>query len=187
MNAELRDELLGMHDHDLRVRRELIERGELYGPHLPRDWYHPRMAEVHRANNARMNAILDEHGWPGHSLAGENGAEAAWLIVQHAILDPELQPRALALLEQAVKDGEAPARHHAMLTDRVLMEAGEPQIYGSIHVGNPDGGLMPWPIRDPEGARSDGARPGCHRYTSIPARSSSASTSRSECSVTPTP
>ena len=52
----LRAELLRLHADDRTARRELIEAGQLYGPHLPNDWYHPRMAEVHRRNSARLRA-----------------------------------------------------------------------------------------------------------------------------------
>ncbi|HEX6292454.1 MAG TPA: DUF6624 domain-containing protein [Herpetosiphonaceae bacterium] len=150
MNEQLRAELLQMQAEDLATRRELIEAGELYGPHLPKDWYHPRMAAVHRKNNARMSEILEQYGWPGEGLVGAEGGQAAWRIVQHAILDHDLQQRALPLLEAAVKAGEAPAQQWAMLTDRVLMESGQPQIYGSIFVGDEHGGIVPWTLADPD-------------------------------------
>ena len=150
MNEQLRTELLQMQANDRNTRRELIDAGTLYGAHLPKDWYHPRMAAIHRNNSTRMQAIIVECGWPGRSLVDDDGNEAAWQIVQHAILNPTLQQNALPLLEQAVQTGEAAAWQWAMLTDRVLMEAGQPQIYGSIHVGSEDGTLVPWPITDPD-------------------------------------
>ena len=149
-NPALRAELLRLQAGDRTVRRELIEAGQLYGPHLPKDWYHPRMAEVHERNNARLRALLAEHGWPGRTLAGDDGAEAAWYIAQHAVLDPDLQRQALALLEAAAAAGEAKPAHMAMLTDRVCMAEGRPQIYGCVHVGNEQGELVPYPIEDPE-------------------------------------
>ena len=89
MNDALRNELLDMAAEDLRVRAELAADGSLfYG-------YHPRMAEVHRRNAARLDAVIEEHGWPGRSLVGEDGAEAACLILHHAIGDPPLQRRGL--------------------------------------------------------------------------------------------
>ena len=150
LNQALQAELLQMQAKDRETRRALIEAGELYGPHLPKDYYHPEMASVHRQNNARLREIVETYGWPGRSLVGEAASEAAWQIAQHAILDPDLQQQCLPLLEQAVAAGEAPARHWAMLTDRVLTGRGEPQLYGSIHIGNDQGELVPWPIADPE-------------------------------------
>jgi hypothetical protein len=150
LNPDLRAELLRLQADDRTVRRELIEAGQLYGPHLPKDWYHPRMAEVHRRNNARLREILAEYGWPGRSLAGDDGAEAAWFIAQHAVLDVDLQRHALTLLTAAAAAGEAQPAHMAMLTDRVCMAEGRPQVYGCVHVGNAQGELVPYPIADPE-------------------------------------
>ena len=35
--------------------------------------------------------IIEEFGWPLQSVVGKDGSEAAWLIVQHAVLEPEFQ------------------------------------------------------------------------------------------------
>lgn len=150
----LRDELLRLQAEDRTVRRELIEAGQLYGPHLPPDWYHPRMAEVHRRNSARLREIIAAHGWPGFALVGTDGAEAAWSIAQHAVLDVDLQRDALALLTAAAAAGDASPAHMALLTDRVCMAEGRPQVYGCVHVGNDHGELVPYPIEAPEGVEA---------------------------------
>ncbi|WP_406177910.1 DUF6624 domain-containing protein [Streptomyces canus] len=103
-------------------------------------------------NTARLKRITAEHGWPGATLVGEEGAEAAWLLAQHADRDPEFQRRALELLMDAVDAGEAPARHMAYLTDRCRVAAGRPQVYGTQY--DSDGfadNLRPYPIEDVEG------------------------------------
>src|SRR4051794_8313325 len=96
MNDSLRNELLALADEDQRVRAELAADGSLF------DGYRPRMAEVHRRNAARLAGIIEEYGWPGRTLVGEDGAEAACLVLHHAIGDPTLQRRGLELLWQAV-------------------------------------------------------------------------------------
>ena len=35
-----------------------------------------------------LKQVIAEHSWPGSSLAGTDGARAAWLLVQHADRDP---------------------------------------------------------------------------------------------------
>ncbi len=150
MNEAVRQQLLQMQADDLDTRRRLIDAGQLYGSRLPKDFYHPDMATVHRRNNAGMWHIIEQYGWPGQSTAGEDGCEAAWQIVQHAILDPSLRDMCLPLLKAAYQAGDVPGRHVAMLTDSVLMQKGEPQIYGSIFVGDGKGNLVPWTIIDPE-------------------------------------
>jgi hypothetical protein len=57
VNQALRDELVQMDDHDQDVRAELAADGSLF------DGYHPRMAPVHDANAARLQAIIRENGW----------------------------------------------------------------------------------------------------------------------------
>ena len=139
----LRAELLEMERVDRATRADLVARGELHRP-----GYHPEMEAVHRRHNARMGAIIDAHGWPGHSLVGEDRCRAAGFIVQHAILDPALQRRCVDLLSAAVAQDEAAPFMVALLTDRVLMNEGQPQIYGAQYVGAEGGGVAPWPIAD---------------------------------------
>ncbi len=144
MDEALRAELLAMERADRATRKNLVERGVLHGG------YHPEMAAIHRRNNARMTEIVAAVDWPGRTLVGDDGCRAAGFIVQHAILDPDLQRRCLPLLEMAVAADEAFLFMVAFLTDRVLMEQGQPQRYGTQHVGGPDGTLIPWPIDEPD-------------------------------------
>ena len=101
----IRGELLSMAEEDLQVRSELAKDGSLF------EGYHPRMRATHDANATRLQSILDSLGWPGERQVGHEAAEAAWLIVQHAIAQPNLQRRALELLRVAVDHGDAPAAH----------------------------------------------------------------------------
>lgn len=143
-NEPLRRELLDMVARDQRVRAELAAGGELFGG------YHPRMEAVHRANAARLAAILREHGWPGRALVGADGAEAAWVVLQHAVGEPELQRNTLVLLQEAVRSGEAEAIHAAHLEDRIRFLEGRPQRYGTQMDWNEDGLLGPGDIEDPD-------------------------------------
>ena len=108
--------------------------------------YHPAMETVHRRNAARLREILDERGaWPGRDLVGEDGAGAAWLIVQHAISDPPLQRRSLGLLEAAE---DVDPVHVAMLDDRIRVFEGRPQRYGTQFDWDAHGQINPAPIDD---------------------------------------
>ena len=103
------------------------------------------MVELHRRHNARLEEILSTHGWPGQSLVGEAGASAAWLLLQHAILAPDLMRGAAALLEGAVALGEAEGKHLALLVDRIRILEGKPQLDGTRHDWDVEGRLSPLP------------------------------------------
>ena len=129
---------------DLSVREELAADGSLFHR------YHPRMQAIHDANAARLAAIMDEHGWPGEPQVGGDGAEAAWLIAQHAIAQPAVQRAALAALRKATNCGDVPALQAAMLEDRIRAFEGRPQRYGTQFDWNANGELIPLPIEDPD-------------------------------------
>jgi hypothetical protein len=103
--------------------------------------------EIDRRNTARMKEIVARHGWPGIRLVGEDGANAAWLLVQHADQDPVFQKPCLGLMEEAARKGDASKRHLAYLTDRVLVAEKKKQRYGTqLYYQN--GQLVPQPIED---------------------------------------
>ncbi len=140
----LRLELLALAADDERVRRLLAKDGRLF------DGYAPEMEALHRRNAARLAQLLDAHGWPGRTLASEDGAEAAWRIVQHAIAEPAFQRRCLALLEAAAASGEVPPLQPAMLADRIRYFEGRPQRYGTTVGWDREGRLTPGPLEAPE-------------------------------------
>jgi hypothetical protein len=145
LNRQLQNELLSMKEEDQQVLHQLINRGE-----LGEKEYHPRMKAIHEKNNARIKEIISLHGWPGFSLVGKEGSEAAWLIVQHAVLDTEFMEDCMQLLKNAVNKGEAEGWCLAYLQDRVLTMAGKQQIYGTQHDIDENGIAYPLSIKEPE-------------------------------------
>ena len=145
MDTDLRDRLLAMEADDRRVRAQLL------AERLLGDGYHPTMEEVHRRNAAALVAIIAEHGWPGRSLVGEEGAHSAWFVLQHAIGNPPLQRRGLQLLREALVRGDIPAAQVAHLEDRICFFEGRPQRYGTQYDWEENGKLSPHPIEGPEG------------------------------------
>jgi hypothetical protein len=144
LNDSLRQELLALREEDMRVRAEVIQGASVFAG------YHPRMEEVHQRNAARLKEIIAEHGWPGRSLVGEDGAIAAWFIAQHSISDPPFQRRVLELLREALARGEVSPKAPAFLEDRICCFEGRPQIYGTQFEPDRNGVLQPYPIADPE-------------------------------------
>jgi len=89
----------------------------------------------------RQADILDTYGWPAKSLAGEDGAEAAWTLALHTMHDPDVLRRCLALLEDAAVAGEAEPWQVAFLVDRVALVERNIQVYGTTICGKRMGGL----------------------------------------------
>lgn len=143
-DAALRATLLAMAAEDQRVRTELVADGTLF------DGYHPRMAAVHRQHAARLAALMADGGWPGRQRVGEDGAAAAWLVLQHSIGDPAVMRRGLELM-RAAPPGDVDPVWVAMLEDRVRVCSGQPQRYGTQFDWEDDGVMRPRPLDDPDG------------------------------------
>ena len=144
LNEPLRDRLLTMAEEDQRVRSELAETGDLF------EGYAPRMEEVLQRNASELKSIITEFGWPGKSLVGEDGARAAWLVLQHAIGNPPLLRGSLPILQEAARKGEIEPAHPAYLEDRICFFERRPQRYGTQLDWNEAGVLVPWLIEEPE-------------------------------------
>ncbi len=141
---DLRTELLEMGRRDQEVR----ERPQ---PPLNSPDIQPlieEMTKIDQANFRRLEEIVNEFGWPGKHLVGEQASTAAWLILQHA--DLEQQKRYLPALRSAVARGEARASNLAMTEDRILVGEGKNQLYGTQIVSGPDGKPILHPVSDPE-------------------------------------
>ena len=109
------------------------------------------LLSVNAANAARLAEIVDGTGtWPGLREVGADGADAAWMLAQHADRMNDVRRGWLPLLAEAVGAGDADPRHLATLTDRVAAVARERQVYGTIAIVAPDGELeYPLPVADP--------------------------------------
>jgi len=136
MNKLLRAELLAMKQTDLAYRESILEKGSLY------EGYDKQMEAIHLQNATRLNQIIEEKGWPGKSLVGEDGASAAFLIAQHAISNPALQRSFLISLSHAASTGEATEIQRACLQDRILYNEGKQQQYGLLFDWSDEGEMI---------------------------------------------
>ncbi|WP_421787319.1 DUF6624 domain-containing protein [Hyphobacterium sp.] len=89
------------------------------------------MSALDRRNREWLRPVVERQGWFLNSEYGPGAASAAFLIVQHADHDLDFQREMLTLLEPIAAAGEMRASSYAMLTDRVAVNSGEPQLYGS--------------------------------------------------------
>jgi ketosteroid isomerase-like protein len=134
----LRGEILALAEEDQAARLGVMP------PNKPTPEDFARLTAADERSTARMTQIVKAHGWPGKSLVGDDGSRRAWLLVQHADRDVAFQKECLALLEKAVKSGEADGINLAYLADRVAVAEGRKQVYGTQF----DDDNEPSPIED---------------------------------------
>lgn len=137
-NSVLRDELLAMAREDQRIRREWIKK--------PDDsTIKAEAVAIDQRNQARIVEIVERYGWPGRSLVGEKASGAAWTLLQHSSM--EILHRYLPLMEAAARLGELDWSLVATTIDRMRINEGKPQVYGT-QFRRENGEWVPYPIED---------------------------------------
>lgn len=138
----LRDELMRMADKD-QAARGASSGGLAAGDAAALEG----MNKIDAENLRRLREIIAAKGVPTLKLVGRKGMTSFWLLVQHANPDPALQRRALQALSS--DPGGVPRSEVALLTDRVQINAGEAQTYGTQFHREGDK-FVADAIRDPE-------------------------------------
>jgi hypothetical protein len=101
--------------------------------------------KVELENLERIDVIIRKHGWPGTSLVGEKGSGSAWVVIQHA--DLATKKKYLPVMVKAADAGELSWALLATTIDRIQVQEGKPQTYGTqFHQVN--GELVPEQIED---------------------------------------
>lgn len=122
---------------DQAARRAYILKGETWDPSL--DIYHTE----------RMKEIIAQIGWPTLSNWGVEAANDARMLVQHADHDVAFQRHCLELMK-ALPPEEIQLHNFAYLADRVCLNEGRPQLYGSQVRRNEHGLFEPYNYDDLE-------------------------------------
>jgi len=122
-----------------------------------RDYWARQRATAHAisvdgANTRLLEGLLDDYDWIDAHRFGRRISSHAWLMAQHADADPMLQQQVLERMAPYLENGGVRPRDYAYLFDRVAVNRGRPQRYGTQPMAdcNEDGTLSPQPIEDPE-------------------------------------
>lgn len=129
----LRDKLLMIKDKDQMLRNNWQLRDSLIKENkfTILDSLNTNLKAIDMKNQEIFKEILNEYGWPGYSLVGVDGDNAAWLIVQHSDNDTVFQKECLPLIYQSAMNGESSLQNYAYLVDRILVNSGKKQLYGT--------------------------------------------------------
>lgn len=166
IDQSLSDELAAM----MREQKDLMERTGA-GTVGPVPWQvklEQRAVFVRHAD--RLKQLLERSGWPTAARVGDQAARGAWLVAQHADTQLDVQRLAVSLLRAAVDDGDASPRELAFLLDRVAVNEGRPQTYGTQIADVVDGKPVPWPCVDPDRLDERRARVGIEPFAVNAAR-----------------
>jgi hypothetical protein len=93
-------------------------------------------------HESRIHRIIQANGYPTHDLIGPEAMKSFWLLIQHQDFDPALQ-------EACLNHCDFDPKEKAHLTDRVRINSGRDQIYGTQFMRK-EGKLVPQPIEDEE-------------------------------------
>ena len=89
------------------------------------------MARVDSSNTAWLKDYVSRWGWPRSTQLGAEAVRTAFLIVQHAVHDTAFMRAMLPAIHESYRRGDLDGGAVAMLTDRLEVKAGRPQIYGT--------------------------------------------------------
>ena len=106
-------------------------------------------AALQLARASRCQEIMDTYGLPTPARVGPEVASDFWVLVQHADEAVDLQVQVLDAIERGPADAYDPAER-AYLTDRVRINTGRPQLFGTqMDYDNKVGRAYPKPLEDP--------------------------------------
>jgi hypothetical protein len=83
------------------------------------------------SNQIEVKKIFKTYGYPTKTMVGQTSNHNFWLLVQHCDKDIRFQESVLTAMQKLVYKNECPKQDFAYLTDRVKINKGEPQIYGT--------------------------------------------------------
>ncbi|WP_181151290.1 DUF6624 domain-containing protein [Sphingobacterium gobiense] len=86
---------------------------------------------VFRTNHKTIANYFSTYGYLGYNEVGEEGSNHFWLLVQHCDHDPKFQKRVLKKMDIQVKRKNANPKNYAYLFDRVQVNAGKKQLFGT--------------------------------------------------------
>jgi hypothetical protein len=148
-DSRLKAELVEVQYFDQFIRTEHRLPNEADCAGSPYYWPGMSYRQVDSVNEVRLAAILEKLGeYPGNNIVGMKQRSSAWLVIQHAPI--EFQERFYPLVEKAVDEGQLARGDWAYLVDRMRMNRGEKQVYGSQMRQKADGsGYEIYPLEDP--------------------------------------
>ncbi len=102
-------------------------------------------------NRAKAKKIFNKYGYPTISMVGKEKAHEFWVIVQNCNMDVDFQLAVLKVTDKLIHTGEADAHDYAYLSDRVRINLGQKQIYGTqVEFNKAKNSYEPFELNNPK-------------------------------------
>ncbi|SFD84922.1 DUF6624 domain-containing protein [Flavobacterium phragmitis] len=137
MYQDIAQKIIELKNADFELREKLIQNGKLS------EGYNPEMEKLHNKNAKELEVIISQIGYPSIDKVGEEASQSAWIIIQHAIAQPDFMRKCAKELEKAVNENKADPINLAYLTDRIAVFEGKPQLYGTQFDWDENGEMSP--------------------------------------------
>ncbi|MGI9525747.1 MAG: DUF6624 domain-containing protein [Weeksellaceae bacterium] len=128
-NNDIRKKLISVRNKDQSMRLILLYARKLKDSTITKK-IHSKLKDIDKESVKIVSEIINKFGWLGSDEIGSEANQTLFLGIQH-IDDLVVQNKYLPILKEAVKNGKAEPWHLAYLTDRILMNQGKKQIYGT--------------------------------------------------------
>lgn len=110
-----------------------------------------KIRERDSLNYIIIKELFDKQGYLGYDKVGRESSHNFWLLVQHADKHPYFQESVLIQMKVETENGNASLIDYAYLLDRVKVNQGKMQVYGTQMKLNTTGKTYePKPVIDPE-------------------------------------
>lgn len=130
-NKNLQTELIMMYVDDQAVRgnmmNDIILKYNLDTSQITQN----EAIEVDEKNRNRLKVIFKEYSFPTRKLVGKDAMNGIFLMIQHSDMDKQWQKSQLEKIEKAVKNGDMDGQSYAYLYDRIQINSGQEQLYGT--------------------------------------------------------
>jgi len=118
-----------------------------------KDWSQERWYKykdsVFSTHQQLLAKVFKQYGYPGYDLVGKQGSNNFWLMVQHCDKTPAFQQQVLDAMKVELAKNNADGKNYAYLIDRVNLNTGKKQLFGTQLRYNTDScQALPRPMAD---------------------------------------
>lgn len=142
--AQIRAELKEIHKIDQQFAsippQDYFDR---YGRKRAWELYTRQRDSVSRVHQAQITEWFDQYGYLGIAQVGEEGANTFWLVIQHADNNLSFQEKFLTAMQKEVEKNNVNKSNFALLEDRMHVNKGKKQRFGTQVTYNDKGQAIP--------------------------------------------